>query len=123
MTATHQHRATTQDLASIVQLVSEMRPDWDSNLISLVLIAHRDQVDAADLAVAAIRAAQDPEHRTPKVIGWRGHHWDGARTKPPRIRDLEICGVCGKPEDRCYSERPGHDDDHDFEPTRKLVPR
>lgn len=108
------------DLAALAVFVGHLRPDWPSPVVAGVLMAHRDQADAGDLAVAAIRAAQNPEYRTPKVIGWRGPHWDGARRKPNQA-DYYRCGICGKPEDRCTMERIGRDDDHAFEPTKHLV--
>lgn len=109
------HTASTEDIAHITALVANVRPDWDAGLVRLVLLSHRDQVDAADLAVATIRAAQNPDYRTPKSIGWRGPHWDGSTTRPPAVVERERCTVCGKVESRCYGDRPGRDDDHEFE--------
>lgn len=116
------HNASDEDLHAIAQLVSGTRPEWPRAVVEQVLLAHRDQVDAADLAVAAIRAAQNTEWHTPKVIGWRGPHWEGARTKPNEHVRLR-CSVCGKLEDRCAMDRPGLDDDHTFEPTQARVRR
>ena len=121
-TATNTHQASSEDLHSIAQLVSHIRPDWPRAIVESVLQAHAHQVHAGDLAVAAIRAAQNVEYHTPKTIGWRGHHWDGAVTKPNEVQ-LHRCLVCGKREDRCAMERPGRDDDHAFEPTAERVRR
>lgn len=114
------HTASTEDISHVVALVANVRPDWDSGLVRLVLLSHRDQVDAADLTVATIRAAQNLDFRTPKSIGWRGPHWDGARTKPDAIVERARCTTCGKTESRCYSERPGGwaTDDHEFQARR-----
>lgn len=110
------HNAGTDEVHAIAQLVEGIRPSWPRAIVEAVLLAHADQVDAADLAVAAIRAAQNTDWHTPKVIGWRGPHWDGARTKPNEHIRLR-CRTCGKLEDRCIMERPGLDDDHPFEPS------
>lgn len=114
----HVHASVT-DLGMIAALVASIRPDWPGAVIASVLQSHAHQVHAADLAVAAIRAAQNPELRTPKAIGWRGPHWDGAKTTPQHHEPRERCGVCGKTEPRCVMERPGRDDDHAFEPVAR----
>lgn len=107
--------ATASDIEAIVQLVWSVRPDWPGGIVRMVLEAHRSQVDVADLAVAAVRCASNPNMPTPKYIGWRGPHWDGTVTQPEHVAPRARCVVCGKTEDRCYSERPGIDDDHAFE--------
>lgn len=109
------HRASNNDLDYLALLVTSIRPSWDHNLVRVVLYSHADQVDCSDLAIAAIRAAQDPHNETPKSIGWRGPHWDATVTKPRWMADRRRCLVCGKNEARCYGERPGLDDDHQFE--------
>lgn len=114
----HVHASPT-DLAMIATLTASVRPDWPSHLVESVLQSHAHQVHVADLACAAMRAAQNPDLRTPKAIGWRGPHWDGAKTTPLHHEPRERCNVCGKTEPRCVTERPGRDDDHEFEP----VPR
>lgn len=121
-TATNTYTAGPDDLHSIAQLVSHIRPEWQRAVVESVLLAHAHQVHAADLAVAAIRAAQNTDYKTPKTIGWRGPHWEGAKTKPHELT-LYRCRVCGKREDRCAMERPGLDDDHAFEPTAEPVRR
>lgn len=117
---THRHHATNASerfLAALVEQLVEVRPDWQAVEIRAVLIGHRHQVYAGDLAIASMRAAQTPDFRTPKTIGWRGPHWQGLETQPVEIRRRELCGVCGKTEDRCETQRVGVDDDHRFEPT------
>lgn len=114
------YNAGPDTIERIAYLVHAARPDWDSQLVKVVLFAHWAQVDGNDLAIAALRAAANPDLPGPKAIGWRGPHWDGLDTKPVKIRDPQRCDVCGKPEPDCYSQRPGIDDDHVFEP-RRLV--
>jgi len=109
------YTASTETVDHLVALVHEARPDWDSNVVRVVLLSHRDQVDGTDLAVAALRAARDASLHTPKVIGWRGKHWDGLDTQPIDARAWTWCAICMKPEPRCVMERFG-DDDHEHEP-------
>lgn len=104
----------------ITALVCQVRPDWPAWQVKSVLQSHAGQVHLADLAVAALRAAQSPTLQTPRAIGWRGPHWDGATTLPPAIAPRARCGVCGKTEDRCAIDRPGPDD-HTFEPAARLT--
>lgn len=115
------HEMTLETVNHLVALIEQVRPDWDPSLVRVILLNHRTSVDAADLAIAAIRAARNVDIPTPKSIGWRGPHWDGAVTLPPAIAPREKCSVCGLTEERCYSIRPGRDDDHAFTPARPLV--
>lgn len=111
--------ATADTLDHITALVCQVRPDWDRAVTLSILRSHAHQVDGGDLAVAAIRAAQVSDFRTPKAIGWRGPHWSGLETEPPEHTESRTrCRICGKTEPRCYSERPGPGDDHTFEPNR-----
>lgn len=110
------YTATGPVLEHVTALVCQERPEWDPALVRLVLHAHTALVDGTDLAVAALRCAADRYYLTPKAIGWRGRHWDGLDSKPLEARTGPRCSVCGKPEPRCYGERPGPDD-HAFEPS------
>lgn len=103
----------------IAALVATIRPSWDPGLVKVVLHSHAQVVNGADLAIAALRCAADERMPYPKSIGWRGPHWDGLETMPLDIAPQQRCGVCGKVEPRCYSDRPGLDDDHAFEPVRR----
>ena len=120
-TDTTTHTASQDDNLALAQLGSNIRPEWPAAIVTAVLQGHAHQADAGDLAVAAIRAAQRPHYKTPKTIGWRGPHWDGCRTSPNRLQTGQRCGVCGKPEDLCETQRAGLDDDHDYEPTGHRV--
>lgn len=115
------YTASHDTLSHVIALVEQARPEWDPGLVRIVLHSHTGHVDGNDLAIAALRAAADLNLPGPKSIGWRGPHWDGLGTKPPEIKDQLRCVVCGKTEPRCYSERPGLDDDHVFEPTERPV--
>lgn len=106
---------TPSEVGHLVSLVCSIRPEWPAFYLQGVLDGHRDQLGATDLAVATLRAAANPDLRTPKAIMWRGRHWDHATTTPAEITAGPRCDVCGKREDRCYLERPGPDE-HPFTP-------
>lgn len=115
------HALSPSDISALVQLLANIRPDWDSALVAVVLHSHRDQVPGIDLAIAALRAAKSMTYSPPKAIGWRGSHWDHAKKTPHQPNEAYRCGICGKAEPRCLSDRFG-DDDHPFEPTGRKVP-
>lgn len=117
------HQASDAMIAHIAALVHDARRDWDVVVVKLVLGAHRTQCAGTDLFIAALRAAQNDQFLTPKAIGWRGPHWDGLATRPVEAESAVRCDTCGKTEPRCYSDRPGKDDDHVFRPNRLLVAR
>lgn len=100
----------------LAYLVNAERPDWDVYLVRAILTSHALQVNGTDLSIAALRAARNRDLPGPKAIGWRGPHWDGLATKPATMLAPERCNVCGKREPDCWSQRPGRDDDHVFEP-------
>lgn len=109
------YTASAETVDHLAALVQQARPAWELTTIRLVLLAHAGTVDGTDLAIAALRAAIDPNLPSPKAIGWRGPHWRDLKTCPPSAAKSPLCWVCNKPEHRCYSERKGVDDDHAFE--------
>lgn len=114
------YTAGPDTLDHIVQLVWQVRPGWDPDLVRLVLEHHVTHVDGNDLAIAALRCASDENMLTPKTIGWRGPHWRDLDTRPHEVKDPRWCAVCMKPEPRCETERWA-DDDHTFEPMARPV--
>lgn len=104
------YTATLDTLDHIAALVQQQRPEWEPSLVKIILRSHADLVDGTDLAIAALRAANNLDLPTPKAIGWRGKHWDDLATQPIEVKSPERCDTCGKPEPRCWSERPGPDD-------------
>lgn len=109
-------RDTTEHL---VELAIQERPDWDRGLLRVILndlVAKR--VTGNDLALATLRLAADPKLLPAKAIAWRGAHWRDLDSTPPEVSLPDRCRVCGKPEPRCLTERPGLDDDHQFEGRR-----
>lgn len=108
------YTATQDTLDHIAALVEQVRPEWEPSLVKIVLRHHCSLVDGNDLAIAALRAAANLDLPNPKAIGWRGKHWDGLDTVPLEVKSPDRCDTCGKPEPRCWSERPGRDDDHVF---------
>ena len=117
------YTAGPETIDHIAALVAQERPAWDRMTVRVVLHSITTQVDGTDLAVAALRAAKDERLPGPKAIAWRGKHWIGLDTTPPDAAPRAKCGVCGKTEPRCYSERPGIDDDHAFEPANPIGSR
>lgn len=111
------YAADSKTLRLIADLVYTERPDWDPGLLFVILKDLAPYVDGSDLAVAALRAAQNRDYDTPRSIKWPRAHWRDLVSKPPEARELDRCSVCGKVESRCLSERPGLDDDHRFSPT------
>lgn len=112
------YRASKDTVDHIAALVMQERPEWDPAVVTIVLDRLTVTVDGSDLAVAALRAAQNRDLPSPKAIGWRGPHWSGLSTVPLEIKAGPRCTVCGKREPQCYGQRPGRDDDHAFEPAR-----
>lgn len=113
----HPHTMSAAELDHLVSLVCHARPDWDERMTRAVLLGILGQYDAVDLATATMRAAQRSEARTPKVIAWRGPHWDHAAPddRPGVAEKMHRCLVCSLREDQC-EQRPRYgDDDHAFE--------
>lgn len=110
------YQASPETLDHLAALVHQARPDWEPMLVRVILQSHAHHVDGNDLAIAALRAAANPDLPKPASIGWRGPHWRGLDTMPPNVAPSRRCNVCGKTEPDCYTQRPGRDDDHAFEP-------
>lgn len=105
---------TRADLVNITDLLRSLRPDWERFLIEAVLQSHAHHVDLADLVQASVRTAKDPTMMSPKAIGWATRHWRDLDTQPVQVANDRVrCDVCGKPERKCLTERPGPDD-HPF---------
>jgi hypothetical protein len=91
-----------------------VRPDWDVKGIVHALGQARDKGTAAQVAVAALVAAQNTANRTPAVIPLAGPHWPAsgapaARRAPSRSK---TCATCYLGEEEC--RRRWHWD-HQFE--------
>lgn len=110
------YTATDPVISSIADLVWQERPEWDRPLVGIILRDLARYVDGSDLAIAALRAAQNRAVPEPRAIAWRGPHWRDLNSLPPEAKAQARCSVCGKVESRCLTERPGPDD-HRFEPT------
>lgn len=66
---------TDDQARALSHLVTLLRPGWDVSGIRAALSKARHHADASELAIAAIRACQDPANRTPAVIALDGPHW------------------------------------------------
>lgn len=121
----HPHTMSADELDRLVYLIAQARPDWDDGQLRAVLWNLSAQYDAVDLATAALRAAQRSDARTPKVIAWRGTHWDHAATdaQPGVPATMRRCLTCNLREDQCQQRPRYGDDDHAFEPGSLVVIR
>ena len=86
---------------ALTRLVHLLRPAWSEEGIYAAL-AKCQPLDAYDVALAAIRAAQDSKVRTPGVIPTRGSHWNELEPTAPKVRMLprierrnRTCDTCG----------------------------
>lgn len=115
---------TDQDIRALTFLAGRCRPPgaprWDEAGIAAA-IAKVCHLHLADVALATIRAADDPHAKTPGVIAnpaapnWRERGVDRPTVHAPFDRHT-FCGTCGQPEPRCRAHpRP----DHDFETTEQ----
>ena len=104
---------THKQATTLAAFLAELRTDWDKAGIVSALGKARTIAPAADLAVAAIRAASTASNRTPSVIGMEGPHWRSTETKPrhetPR---QETCGTCYLARHQCEAR---WSEDHAFE--------
>ena len=91
-------QATARALAALVTLI---RPDWDATGIMAALGKVRDRGSAVDVAIAALRVADDPKNRTPAVIVLTGDHW-AAPTQMRAASTVPRAGATRCPE-------PGHE--------------
>ena len=60
---------------ALAAFIASIRPEWEPQGIYVALGKARDHGDAAQVAIAAIRAAATPTNRTPAVIPLQGDHW------------------------------------------------
>jgi hypothetical protein len=106
---------TYEAAATLAEFIhAYVRPDWDTKGIVHALGQAKDRGTAAQVAVAALVAAQNAKNRTPAVIPLAGPHWPAsgapvARRTPSRSR---TCATCYLAEEEC--RRRWHWD-HDFE--------
>lgn len=99
-----------------------VRTDWDKQGIVHALGKAQGKGNAAQVAVAALVAAQNTGNRTPAVIPLAGPHWPAsgapaARRAPSRSN---TCGTCYLSEEEC--RRRWHWD-HPFESVMALRER
>lgn len=103
-----------RDLARFVRTYRNRRVPssltWDVDGIEAALRRVPAEVDPADIAAAATRAAEKPENRTPAVIPLPGPHWQPTRSPTaPRPVHGPICGICGQYREICEAHpMPDH---------------
>jgi hypothetical protein len=104
---------------ALASFLAELRGDWDRPGIEYALGKARGIAPAADLAVAAIKAAALGSNRTPSIIAMEGPHWRGSESKPryEQPEKSQTCSTCYQRRDVCRSRWAG---DHDFEPLSQV---
>lgn len=123
---------TREEATALAELICAVRPQWNTRGVlskGLAPLA-KHPAPLPVIAWAAIRAAQDPDNRTPAVIPLNGPHWNlSDQPKPPRLTpDLECPQHLGQWAGNCRScavdgiSHPGDPvlthDDHDHRDAR-----
>lgn len=105
----------------LADLVVNVRPGWDRWVVASIARDLARRLPLGDLAVAYLRAANNPDLPHAKSVLWKGNHWDHVKPadRPTEVVPLKRCGVCGKREDACRTQRPGPDE-HTFEPVDRV---
>lgn len=86
---------------AIAVLLHELRPGWGAPGVYAAVAEVKDR-EPFTVAMAALRAANNPANRTPAVIPLPGPHWlaePGPRPAGWTPADLRPCGKCGKVHD------------------------
>lgn len=111
-----QQKHLTKDAAAdLAALLHRLRPEWHTtaivNALHQAVVQRRG--NAPTIAIAALRAAANPDCRTPAGILHEGAHWMNAlpASRPTRVDRASLCSVCSLHEDRC---RELWADDHEF---------
>lgn len=89
---------TREEAEALTNLIHELRPEWDRGGIFKALGLVKDR-NPFDVSMAALRAAADPETRTPGRIPTAGDHWHEriSPTVAPRPpKPSEACRTCGR---------------------------
>ena len=75
------NRLTATQGKALVQLIAALRRDWQpAGIEAAIRKAIDDGANGAEVCVAAVRVATDPEARTPGLIPAPGPHWQGTRS-------------------------------------------
>lgn len=108
-------RLTPQQNRSLAAFVATLRRDWDRPGIEKALDQAREVAAAADVAVAAIRAAGIDTNRSPAVIPMPGPHWRESETttRHPQTPKHLRCSTCGQDRAGCVYR---WSKDHAFQP-------
>ena len=70
-------RLTASQGKALVDLIQTMRRDWQPAGIEAAVRKASEGVNGLDVCVAAVRAAANPEAKTPGLIHSPGPHWAG----------------------------------------------
>lgn len=108
---------TEQQAITLANLLAMIRPgDWRPQQLTDLFYEHRTTTHPfSDIAEVAIRAANNPDIKSPNVIFLDGKHWNlGRNTKRPKNppcaehagEDAHTCRCCQA--DILLGERPPH---------------
>lgn len=89
---------------ALVHLLATMRRDWQPAGIETAVRKAADGADGLEVCVAAVRAAANPEVRTPGLIPSPGPHWQGTRAGS-RQAPIDCHLHPGQPSGRCQTCR------------------
>ena len=86
---------------ALVQLIAALRRDWQpAGIEAAIRKALDDGASGAEVCVAAVRVATDPEARTPGLIPSPGPHWQGTRAGS-RLAPIKCPDHPDQPAGRC----------------------
>ena len=89
---------------ALASLVAALRPDWGEAGLLKSLHAARELGTPWQIAHAALKAAEDPDNRTPAVIPLAGKHWEEARPLGSAPVRAKPCDVPGHNGDEAYCD-------------------
>ena len=86
---------------ALVQLIASLRRDWQpAGIEAAIRKATAGGATGPDVCVAAVRAAVDPDARTPGLIHSPGPHWQGTRAGT-RLAPIPCPDHPDQPASRC----------------------
>lgn len=98
---------TDEELTRLAKAAHTLRPDWPIASVRTHLADCHVHRDYADVAVALVAVAIDPDTRTPARLDRQGPWWGAARASAGWRGDTEVAAGPGEGVARCT--KPGHE--------------